>query len=134
MAMESAGVERKTCLRLERENDLRERTLAVLESHRRIQRRRPNCEGREANYEMIVLNFIKLIAIIAFICGIFSVFIGAWYMLTSGNVLSPPIPTRREMVERIPSGVRRAQNIFLAVFISCILVGLIIKFWAGKLN
>jgi hypothetical protein len=76
---------------------------------------------------------LKVIAIFAFIGAMVSVFVGAWYMLISGNILSPPVPTQREMVDRIPPGVRRAQNIFLAIFIGCILVGLVLRFWAGKM-
>lgn len=79
---------------------------------------------------MIVLKFI---AITAFVGGMLSILIGGWYMLTSGNLVSP-VPTQREMVERIPPGVRRAQNVFLAVFIGCIVVGLILRYLAGKLN
>jgi ABC-type lipoprotein release transport system permease subunit len=79
---------------------------------------------------MIVL---RTIAIIAFIGGILSILVGVWFMITSGNVFHP-IPTQREMVDRIPPGVRKAQNVFLAVFIGCILVGLIIRLLAGKPN
>lgn len=75
---------------------------------------------------------VEVIAIVAFVGGFLSVLVGAWYMATSGELI--PIPTQREMVNRIPARVRKAQNLFGAVFIVCVFAGLIIRFLDGKLN